>query len=132
MTTRVIMFGLVFAAGSVYICSAAPPANDDFADRIVLPGVSGSVTGNNAEATLEPGEPCHAYPRHVYDSNSIWYTWTAPSTATFSFDTRDSALGPVLCIYAGGSVGDLTKKVEVPGISSFSASGYISSIYLTH
>lgn len=46
------------------------PANDDFADAIVLDGESGSVDGTGVGATLEPGEP--------YGAATTWFRWTAP------------------------------------------------------
>lgn len=59
--------------------TAAIPANDDFANRIVLaPGLPIVFSGNTAGATVEPGES-------TYDSNfgkdrcmSLWWSWTAP------------------------------------------------------
>jgi len=36
------------------------PTNDNFADAIVLTGLSGRTTGSNADATKEAGEPDHA------------------------------------------------------------------------
>src|SRR5206468_3408882 len=38
----------------------AAPANDNFAAAQVLSGSTGTVTGTNAGATTEPGEPQHA------------------------------------------------------------------------
>lgn len=50
---------------------AAPPPNDQFANRILVSGESISLTGNVAEATAEPGEPNVAGAA----GHSIWWTW---------------------------------------------------------
>src|SRR5262245_61361449 len=50
------------------------PANDHFADAIVLTGNSVSVTGSNVGATKESGEPNHA---DNPGGRSVWWKWTA-------------------------------------------------------
>jgi len=91
------------------------PANDMFANRIIINGASGSTNGNNSDATLEPGEPCHIYSSifgyQGYGSNSVWWTWTAPSTATYDFDTRGTSSNVFVCVYTGDSLTNLTKIV---------------------
>jgi len=56
---------------------AAAPANDRFASAQPISGETGSVSGNNTEATAEPGEPSHTGWDAAY---SVWYRWTAPTT----------------------------------------------------
>jgi len=69
---------------------AAPPPNDNFASRIVIPSVtSTSLTGTTVGSTIEPGDPFSA-------DVSVWYSWKAPvsgiarlsSTFTGSDDLR--------------------------------------------
>ena len=62
---------------------AAPPANDNFANEQVISGETGSTSGNNAEATAEPGEPSHTGWDAAY---SVWYRWTAPYTGKVAFE----------------------------------------------
>src|SRR4051794_24394406 len=51
---------------------ALAPANDDFANAVLLNGAS-PVSGNNNSATLQSGEPAFVA---TYDSgNSVWYNW---------------------------------------------------------
>ncbi len=64
---------------------AAGPANDNFSSRMTLTGTNVAITGSNVEATRELGD------------TSVWWSWTAPTTATVrastsgsSFDTLDS------------------------------------------
>ena len=116
-----IIFSLVFAATCMLFSIAAPPVNDNFTGRIFLPGASGNDTADNTEATLESGEPTHIYDLMGYGSNSIWYTWTAPSTATFSFDTIGSTPDLFLTIYTGSSIDNLTRVRNGFGSVSFSA-----------
>ncbi|MCP4345483.1 MAG: DUF1416 domain-containing protein [Desulfobacterales bacterium] len=85
--------------------TAMPPANDNFADAITLTGLSGKTTGSNVDATKETGEPDHT---GNSDGKSVWWTWTAPETGDFSFDTHDSRFDTLLAVYTGSRVEDLT------------------------
>ena len=94
---------------------AAAPGNDDFANATVLTGTNGSVTGNNAEATAEAGEP-NNHQAECCTANdlggvSVWYEWTAPASGLIGFDTdavdtlnADTVLG----VYTG-SLGSLNE-----------------------
>ena len=95
----------------------APPANDNFINRINLTGSTGSAVVNNTSATFEPGEPFH-FP-FGFGQNTIWYSWTAPSSGTFGFDTRDSAIPALVAIYQGSSLTSLT-SVESAGFYFYS------------
>jgi Ca2+-binding RTX toxin-like protein len=87
---------------------AAPPANDSFANALVLPGSPLPVTdsASNVEATRETGEPEHA---HIEGGGSLWWRWTAPKTATITIDTCGSDFDTLLGIYTGTSVDALTE-----------------------
>ena len=68
----------------MHVPSGPAPANDDYANAQVISGTSGSVTGTNVGATLEPGEP------GIQDAEggaSVWYEWTVPVTGSYQFDT---------------------------------------------
>ena len=75
---------------ALHWASATPwaAANDRFAAAQPLSGGSGSVTGRLADTTAEPGEPDEpgAFPSNV--CCSIWFTWTAPSSAPWPPSTR--------------------------------------------
>ncbi len=81
------------------------PANDNFADAAVITGVSGQAAASNVGATKEPGEPDHA---GCSGGNSVWWTWTAPETGYFSFDTHGSSFDTLLGVYAGSDIENLT------------------------
>src|SRR5262249_58600135 len=40
---------------------------------------------------------------------SMWYAWTAPATATVTFDTIGSGFDPLLAAYTGSAVNALTQ-----------------------
>jgi len=82
----------------------AAPANDLFANRITIADVTGSIPGNNTDATLEVGEPRYS---GNHGSNTVWWTWTAPSAGYYSFDTFGSAFDTTLAIWQGASLATL-------------------------
>jgi Bacterial pre-peptidase C-terminal domain len=128
MTYRIAVDGYNKATGAVtldWAQTAPPPADDPFANAQVVSGPSGSVTGSNANATKEPGEPNHA---GNAGGASIWYRWTAPATGTATIDTSGSGFNTLLGIYTGSAVNALTtiaSNDDAPGVTtsrvSFSA-----------
>jgi hypothetical protein len=58
------------------------PANDDFEDACVIGNETGAVNGSNINGTKEPGES-----RYLTTGSgaSVWYEWTAPQTASYTF-----------------------------------------------
>ena len=83
----------------------APVSNDNFAKATTLPGAAARITGNNAGATKEPGEPDHA---GQPGGKSIWYSWTPASTGPETFTTFGSSFDTLLAVYTGTSVAALT------------------------
>ncbi len=96
-----------------------PPANDNFADAIGLPGASGtrSGTGNNY-ATKETDEPAFLYPGPDFEQ-SVWFKWTAPSNGNFTVDTYGSmnvagqVWDSVIYLYDGASLATLNSLASV-------------------
>ena len=87
--------------------SAAAPVNDTLALATELAGESSvSITGTNAEASAEPGEPSHL----PWDSarTSVWYSWTAPSSGSLTIRAT-SDINPALAAYTGDTAVDLTR-----------------------
>ncbi len=99
----------------------AQPANDNFADRIVITGASASVAGSNVGATREPGEPAHA------GSSSVWWTWVAPTANSVRLDTIGSGFETVLAVYTGTVVSNLT-LVAYAGQSLYTNGHYASRV----
>src|SRR5439155_300663 len=82
-----------------------PPANDAFANAQSISGSSGNVTGSNANATKESGEPNHA---GNAGGRSVWYAWTAPTTDPVTIQTVGSSFDTLLAVYTGSAVNALS------------------------
>lgn len=98
-----------------------PAANDNFADRIELSGVSLVATGTTAYATREPGEP-------NYNQQSAWWAWTAPTSGPATIAFTQGEAGTYLTVYAGDSLTNLTQVAQwvnrdggLPGWLTFNA-----------
>jgi len=89
----------------VQIISPAPAQEDNFAGRRSLVGTNGVAAGTNVFATREPNEPRHA---GKFGSNSVWYTWRAPTTGIATFRTAGSTFDTLLAVYIGTTVDSLT------------------------
>lgn len=92
------------------------PANDRFADRETLEGISVTVTGSNRWATSEPGELPHwtnfwkqeLVTDVVRPFSSAWWSWEAPEDMTVAIDTLGSTFDSVLAVYTGSDLSELT------------------------
>ena len=86
------------------------PGNDNFQNAQAISGASGSASGTTFNASRQAGEPDHA---GTPGGQSIWYVWTAPVSATFSFDTKEpgfvSKFDALLAVYTGSAVNALTE-----------------------
>ena len=80
--------------------------SDGFRSRVRLSDASGRAVGSNVGASKEIGEPNHAGNR---GGHSVWWTWTAPASGTFVFDTRGSDFDTLLAVYTGSSVSRLSR-----------------------
>ena len=98
--------------GDVTLNWSMVPSNDNFVNAQLLTGANGTVSGNNASATAEAGEPSHG-PFYIEGATgSVWYRWTAPSSGEYTFDASGSDFDVVLAIYTGTSLNALTKLVS--------------------
>jgi hypothetical protein len=103
---RVVAYGpegisAVSAARNLATPAVVRPTNDAFASATPLAGPSGSVNATTLEATTEPDEPsAHA--------DSVWFSWTAPSSGLWRFQTSASEnSSPLLHVYSGSALADL-------------------------
>ena len=80
------------------------PVNDQFVDRVELTGESGDISGNNAYATVEFGEPGG----HI-SVGTTWFKWTAPEDGVWTFEAEApySNDSPQVYVYHGTSVDSL-------------------------
>ena len=105
---RIVVDGKSGASGAIQLAAslvaAVAPVNDSFASPTVLTGTTFAVKGSNIGATLQTGEPKHA---GVTGGKSVWWSWTAPSTGTFTLATTGSSFDTTLGIYTGTAVNTL-------------------------
>ncbi|MEW6159545.1 MAG: hypothetical protein AB1813_19120 [Verrucomicrobiota bacterium] len=78
--------------------------NDDFADSAVLIGSSVFGRGDNRIATREANEPDHGVAGTT--TQSLWWTWTAPSTGLASI-TLAAQFESAVAVYTGSGLLDL-------------------------
>jgi hypothetical protein len=79
------------------------PPNDNFARRTPIRGTGITLTNSDLGATREPGEP--QIDLTEYD-NSIWWSWTAPTSGQVSISTTTPFT--TLAVYTGSSLSNLT------------------------
>ena len=86
----------------------AAPANDNFADRVVLLGNSLCLTNSNSGATKETGETNHAAAfGYTASGMSVWYAWT-PDVGGYVKFTLTGNFNKVIAAYTGSSVTGLS------------------------
>ena len=88
------------------IAVAAPPANDVFTAPQTLEGNQGSQLGTSKESSKEAGEPAHA---GNPGGASVWYRWTATSSARLTISTYEAGFDTLLAVYTGSNVDALTE-----------------------
>jgi hypothetical protein len=92
-------FGALTEVSETLILEA--PTNDNLANAQQLASSTGSVSGENSTATGETGETSN-YER------SVWYSFTAPSTGSYTFDTSGSNFDTTLTVYTGSTYNALS------------------------
>jgi Trypsin/RTX calcium-binding nonapeptide repeat (4 copies) len=114
-TYHVAVDGWGAATGNIGLqWSVNRPANDDFADARVLPGLSGITSATSVRATGEPGE--RDYHGGAIADNSVWFRWTPSQSgpAVVRLGSVGSTLFPGVAVYTGSPVQSLTKVAEGP------------------
>ncbi len=89
--------------------------NDFFANRTLLQGSNGSISGSTVGATRESGEPYHW---SSTGGASVWHKWTAPRSGLVTVDTAGSNFDTILAVYTGTSVSALTRIVNNDDVGS--------------
>ena len=101
---RVALAAIISIACTLFC--AAGPANDNFAGRITLTGTNLTLTGSNAGASKEAGEPDHA---GNPGGKSVWWRWTAPTNGDLTITTDGSEFDTLLAVYRGSSLAALSR-----------------------
>ena len=94
-----------FWALAVLSAWGAAPGNDRFSNRTAINSTNITVTGSNASATKESGEPNHA---GNPGGSSVWWGWTAPTNGELRLTTDGSSFDTLLAVYIGPRVNGLT------------------------
>ena len=81
--------------------------NDNFADRIALPGTPSLVRGSNVGATTENREPLGS--GWFRRGASVWWSWVAPASGIVQINTFGSSFDTALGVYTGSSVNGLSE-----------------------
>jgi RTX calcium-binding nonapeptide repeat (4 copies) len=115
---RVIVAVLASASVVLAFTSQArgSPPNDHFADASVLSEFPAELDGTNVDATAEPGEPMTL----EAGGRTVWWRWTAPTSASVAVRACSSAIRPTFRVYTGDSVNALRR---VGGTESFYFTG---------
>src|SRR3954451_14694604 len=90
---------IVLAAAALFPASAlaAPPANDDWANRAPLGLPSQAGVGDIGSATTEASDPLLACGAHSRGQHSVWYSFTTgPETRYVTLSTAGSTFGGAL------------------------------------
>ena len=81
------------------------PANDDFAAAATLTG-AGQILVCNSSADGEPGEPL-GVPGAM--SNTVWVSWTAPSSGVWALSSLETDFDNFIAVYSGSALNALTR-----------------------
>jgi len=100
---------------TLYLALTTPAVNNNFQNRIVVHGINVAVTGFNAGATHESGEPIVA----GSTGKSVWWSWTAPVGGTVSIDLTGSDYSFPVAVFTGTKVSNLNVVTTAPGSASF-------------
>jgi hypothetical protein len=110
MTYSILVDDYEGGTGTFTLTSTWGPANDNFANAIVISGSTGSIGGTNVNSSTEANEPSAAPYSRSY-GRSVWYEWTAPASKGVTFTATgnfESAIG----IYTGSAVSSLTNQTQ--------------------
>lgn len=112
-TTYFVVVDGAFGAQGVFRLHWYPaPANDDFAERELITGASGTVAGTNRGAAVERGQP-------LIGEATVWYRWVAPNDGTHVFTVSGADNHVITAAYTGSVLNEL---VEVANGESFGES----------
>lgn len=91
----------------------AAPANDNFADRAVMPStLPAEVEGSNVGATAESPESITGLP---FDGHhSVWWEWQAPETRLVSVGTCGTDFSSRVGIFTGEALSELLQHRVIP------------------
>ncbi|MBI1177303.1 hypothetical protein GC207_07675 [bacterium] len=83
----------------------AQTMQDNFSDRILYSTVTGDLTVDNSDASVEAGEPNHG---GKPGGHSLWISWIAPTNGIVRFKTQGSGIDTLLGTYRFATTTDTT------------------------
>jgi hypothetical protein len=110
--TAIGVFCILMVVGFA-ITTRAQPANNNFANRLLIEGNNGTVSGTLSNATSEAGEPLLA---GISSGQTAWWSWIAPSNGILTLTPSASSFSPLLTVFTGDQ---LTK------LSLFASNNYL-------
>lgn len=107
---RISSLAIAMAAMVAMVLGGAParanPANDNFADAKIVPGIPFVETVDTTGATTEPSEP-DPFSSCAAAGASIWYVYTPATASKLTATTAGSMINAVVGVYSGPSLDDL-------------------------
>ena len=105
-TYQIAVDGKNGATGLIVLRIGSVPKNDNFANATTLTGQSATISATLLNASSESGEP-----RATSNAagHSVWYSWTAPTTAHYEVSAFAPHIDTVLAVYTGSAVNALTQ-----------------------
>jgi len=94
----------VSAPVNIVVNTGLPIFTDNFPARNTVSGSLLTISGSNAGATAEPGEP---NPNNLRNDNTVWIAWRAGTDSLVTIDTTGSAFDTVLAVYTGNVLSTL-------------------------
>ncbi len=104
---QIVGLGSDYGTYTLMVDYEPSPPNDHFANAIALLGENAIAFGSNTFATLELGEPYDDL--FLTAANSVWWKWTAPTSATFRIEATNDSFRGLVKVYVGNSVSNLTR-----------------------
>ncbi len=122
LTKLVLGFVAVLACLALWLPAAAGATtfSDGFAGRESIQGLPAEVSGSNAGAGKEPGEP--PLKPLAPAGHTVWVEWKATSSGYVTLSTCNSAIDTVLGVYSGSQLDNLT---EVASTASYRPPGCV-------
>ena len=106
-----------FQAGSMYnvngvlhfnLQAILPPANDDFANAMIITSLPFDDNVDLSAASVQAGEPQPSCLSNPLDK-TIWYAFTPTTSGSISANAQDFSFSPTLAVYTGSSLINLTE-----------------------
>lgn len=99
--------GLDGQTGDINFNVVEPPANDLFANAIVVPGIPYTTIQETEASGMEAGEQTPSCTTAIV--SSVWYQYTAETTGDLVLDTTGSDYDETVSVWTGSALGSLTE-----------------------